>query len=204
MMLDPFDSTTWNSDEKRYFGQIDSALNERLDLPLSNGKPVHAVYLIDKFLRHATKNIRLYSGNLRQAWDEIDVYRHARILDAAKALLCRGADLLIVLEGKIDGGSVTEHPLVRSAATWRDEGLMKGLLDIRQADQASIDFLKGRGFNHHWMVMDEQAYRLEADTGDVKAHVNFGDRAVGKALCDIFDKHLFQMAKPLIPDFATP
>ena len=203
-VLDPFDEATWNSGEKRYFKQIDLALKESLDLPLSNGKPAHAVYLIDKFLRYATKNIRLYSGNLRQTWDSIDVYGHERILDAARVLLRRGADLLIVLEEEIDGGSVKEHPLVRGASKWRDEGSMKGRLDIRQAAPASIDFLKGRGFNHHWMVMDEQAYRLEADTGDIKAHVNFGDRTVGKALCDIFDKHLFRMARPLTEEYATP
>lgn len=198
-VLDPFDDVTWNSGEKLYFKQIDLALKESLDFPLSNGKPAHAVYLIDKFLRHATRHVRLYSGNLRRTWDDIDVYGHMRVLDAARVLLQRRADLSIVLEGEIDGGNVKEHPLIRNALKWRDEGSMKGVLDIRQADQASIDFLNDRDFNHHWMVMDERAYRLEADTGDVKAHVNFGNRVVAKALCDIFDKHLFRIAKPLIP-----
>ncbi len=202
-VLDPFDNTTWSSDEKRYFEQIDLALKDSLDLPLSNGKPAHAVYLIDKFLRHATANVRLYSGNLRQTWGNIDVYGHHKILDAVRVLLERGGDLSIVLEDEIDGGSVEDHPMVRSVSKWRDEGSMRGSLDIRQADPASIDFLKGRGFNHHWMVMDEKAYRLEADTGDIKAHVNFGDLTVAKALADIFDKHLFQMAGRLSPEFAA-
>lgn len=202
-MLDPFDAATWDGGEKCYFNQIDLALEESLDFPLSNGKPAHAVYLIDKFLRHATRNVRLYSGNLRQKWDNIDVYGHKTVIDAACVLLQRGGDLLIVLEGEIDGGKVKEHPLIRSALKWRDEGSVTGFLDIRQADQASIDFLNDRDFNHHWMVMDEQAYRLEADTGNVKAHVNFGNRVVGKALCDIFDKHLFRIAKPLIPKITS-
>ena len=197
-VLNPFDPSTWGDDEKLYFNQIDLALEESLNLPLSNGKPAHAVYLIDKLLRNATKNIRLYSGNLRQVWDDIDVYRHEVILDAVSVLLKRGADLFITLEEDIDGGSVMEHPLVRSAFKWNDEGLMKGLLDIRQADQSSIAYLEERDFNHHWMVMDEQAYRLEADTGDIKAHVNFGDEVVGEALTKIFDRRLFRMARPLV------
>ena len=197
-VLNPFDPSTWGDDEKLYFNQIDLALEESLNLPLSNGKPAHAVYLIDKLLRNATKNIRLYSGNLRQVWDDIDVYRHEVILDAVSVLLKRGADLFIILEEDIDGGSVMEHPLVRSAFKWNDEGLLKGLLDIRQADQSSIAYLEERDFNHHWMVMDEQAYRLEADTGDIKAHVNFGDEVVGEALTKIFDRRLFRMARPLV------
>ena len=197
-VLDPFDPSTWGDDEKLYFNQIDLALEESLNLPLSNGKPAHAVYLIDMLLRNATKNIRLYSGNLRQVWDDIDVYRHEVILDAVSVLLKRGADLFITLEEDIDGGSVMEHPLVRSAFKWNDEGLMKGLLDIRQADQSSIAYLEERDFNHHWMVMDEQAYRLEADTGDIKAHVNFGDEVVGEALTKIFDRRLFRTARPLV------
>lgn len=197
-VLDPFDPSTWGDDEKLYFNQIDLALEESLNLPLSNGKPAHAVYLIDKLLRNATKNIRLYSGNLRQVWDDIDVYRHEVILDAVSVLLKRGADLFITLEEDIDGGSVMEHPLVRSAFKWNDEGLMKGLLDIRKADQSSIAYLEERDFNHHWMVMDEQAYRLEADTGGIKAHVNFGDEVVGEALTKIFDRRLFRMARPLV------
>ena len=197
-VLDPFNPRSWDDDEKLYFKQIDLALEEELNLPLSNGKPAHAVYLIDKLLRNATKNIRLYSGNLRQVWDDIDVYGHEVILDAVSVLLKRGADLFIVLEDEIDGGNVREHPLVRSAFKWNDEGLMKGLLDIRQADQSSIAYLEGHDFNHHWMVMDEQAYRLEADTGDIKAHVNFGDEVVGKALSKIFDRRLFRMARSLV------
>ena len=127
-VLNPFDPSTWGDDEKLYFNQIDLALEESLNLPLSNGKPAHAVYLIDKLLRNATKNIRLYSGNLRQVWDDIDVYRHEVILDAVSVLLKRGADLFITLEEDIDGGSVMEHPLVRSAFKWNDEGPHEGAL----------------------------------------------------------------------------
>ncbi len=84
------------------------------------------------------------------------------------------------------------------ASGLKDKGNLHGLLEIRQASRDAIDFLRSRNYCHHWMVMDERAYRLETDTEQVKAHVNFGDSITVGALTTIFDHLLYPTGKDLI------
>ena len=75
---------------------------------------------------------------------------------------------------------------------------MDGVLDIRKANPESLAFLERHDYLHHWMVMDDHAFRLEADTGAVKAFVNFNDERAADALTSIFYSLLFEQAEPLV------
>jgi len=199
-MLDPFDPETWTKDEREYFHAVDEALAGSIDQIISNGKPQHAAYLLEKFLAHAQQVVRIFSGRLARTVNGVEVYGNAQVLAAAERLLKQGASLRIVLEEGIDlrtGETVTDHPVERLACRLRNDGTMKGVLDMRQASKDSLDHLKSRDFKYHWMVMDESAYRLETDLRKAKAHANFGDGEMAGKLARIFDRLLFNQATPL-------
>ena len=130
------------------------------------------------------------------------MYADAHVVEAARHLVSReGGKLTVVIEQEIDvepGQSATDHPLARMASQLKTEGKMQGLLEIRKAPKAAIEFLRMKKYCHHWMLMDERAYRLETDTEEVKAHVNFGDSATAGALVAIFDQLLYPKSEGVI------
>ena len=195
--LDPFDARTWDEHERLYFREIDLAQQRKLNMLISNGKPEHAAYLIDKFFRHAQSDIRLFSGRLSRSMGGVEIYGNPHIHEAAQGLFKRGCRMRVVLEDTIDAPSddPNQHPLVRIASEFKEPD--HGFLDIRMANPSSTAFLKEQGYLHHWMVMDDHAYRLETDTGAVKAHVNFNDENAAEALSSIFDNLLFEHGEPL-------
>lgn len=200
--LDAFDRATWSEDERYYFETVDEALASGADVAISNGRPQHAVYLIEKFFRNAERVVRLFSGRLSRTYGGVSVYSNPRVIAAAEHLVGRpDCKLSVVIQEEIDvshGQSVADHPLARMASGLKDKGNLHGLLEIRQASRDAIDFLRGRNYCHHWMVMDQRAYRLETDTEQVKAHVNFGDSITVGALTTIFDHLLYRTGKDLI------
>ena len=198
--LDPFDDRTWDEHERLYFREIDLAQERKLNMLISNGKPEHAAYLIDKFFQHAQSDIRLFSGRLSRTLDGVEMYGNPHIRGTAKGLFERGCQVRIVLAEHIDAPNhdPNQHPLVEIANSVEGRGQMKGRLDIRMACRDSTAFLKENRYLHHWMVMDDHAYRLETDTGAVKAHVNFNDGKAADALTSIFDDLLFERGKPLV------
>lgn len=199
--LNPFDDRTWDEHERLYFREIDLAQKKKLDMLISNGKPEHAAYLIDKFFRHAQSDVRLFSGQLSRTMGGVEMYGHPHIREAARGLFKRGCRMYIVLEDPIDAPNhdPDRHPLVTIANELKERRHlhMDSLLDIRMADSKSTAFLEKHGYLHHWMVMDDHAYRLETDTGTVKAHVNFNDEKAADALTSIFDNLLFDLGTPL-------
>lgn len=201
-VLDAFDPTTWNDAERYYFANVDEALGTATNVVISNGRPQHAVYLIEKFFRNAEHAVRLFSGRLSRTYGSVSVYTNPRVVEAAAVLLRRvNSRLSIVIENKIDvepTQTVADHPLARMASELKERGELRGRLEVRQASGNAIDFLRNKDYCHHWMVMDHRAYRLETDTEQVKAHVNFGDLATAGALVTIFDQLLYPTSTDLL------
>lgn len=198
--LDPFDESTWNEDQRWYFEHVDQALETGEDVIISNGKPEHAVFLIHRFLENATEVVRLFSGRLAQTYGGVEIYRNRYVGQAAEKALQSGTDIRIVLEADLDveGENPDHHPLVRLAQELREAGELAGTLEIKKASSASIRFLKDKEFRYHWMTMDDQAYRLETDTKNTKAHVNFGTPQVARSLATIFDNTLWPDATEIV------
>ena len=201
-VLDAFDPATWNDAERYYYERVDEALRNATDIVISNGRPQHAVYLIEKFLSEAKQAVRLFTGRLSRTYGGISVYTHPRVIAAAEELLRRpNSKLTVVLEEEIDvepGQLPNDHPLVRVANRCREEQQMRGLLEVRRASETAIDILRHNSYRYHWMVMDDRAYRLETDTVHVKAHVNFGDATTTTALVAIFDRLLYPTSTELV------
>ena len=191
-LIDPFNEETWDEDAKTYFGIIDKACDTKKDALLSNGQPAHAAYIIHKFLENAEHSVRLYSGSLLRVLDKVPVYENPHIINDALTFLKKpDTSLSVVLEGEIDIPSSDEsydHPLIRAVKEAKKKGKIQGHLRVCQALEEHVRTLREAGFAYHWMVMDEQAYRLEKDPEKATAFVNFGNTEKATRLGSLFDK----------------
>ncbi len=189
--IDVFDKKTWGEDERRYFEIIDQACLSKKNALLSNGQPAHAVYIIHKFLKNAQQHVRLFTGRLLCALEDVPVYQNMHIIKAARTFLGKsGATLSVILEKDIDvppGGQPQDHPFIQAVAAAKESGEIQGSLKVYRALEEHIKILREVNFSYHWMVMDEQAYRLEKDTEKATAFVNFGDTEKAARLSGLFD-----------------
>ena len=189
-LVNAFDKATWDDTEEAYFAYVDKVIAKGKDERFSNGKPWHAAYLIFKFLQRATRHVRLFSGTLvRTTPNGVHIYSEPAILDAVGGFLERpDSKLHIALEKEIDvpGQSPCEHPLIESVCRLKEEGQLRGTLEVRMVRPKAADLLRKRGILHHMMLMDDRGWRFEVED-DVKAIVNAGNSVETRALCQAFD-----------------
>ena len=174
-----------------YYLLLDAALEQKIDAVLSNGKPEHARFIIQRFLEHADTTVRLVSGKLTKVFDGVNVYGHEKIKEAAKKFLRReGTQLSILLQEGIDaeGENAENHPLVQEIRALEQRHELEGKLEIRKASDEDVANYLESEFPYHWMVMDKDAYRLETDCEQAKASVNFGDPRMAEGLAEFFDR----------------
>ena len=202
MRINAFDENTWTESERFYFEYVEGMLESGANIVVKNGRPIHAIYLIEAFLRKAKNTVRLFSGTLKQRTDELEMYGDSHVVTAARNFLSQpGADLRIVLESHIDlmeGQGIEDHPMIDMAYELWTAGRMGGAFRVRRADEDNVEFLRREKFCHHMMIIDERAYRLETDTEKFKAHVNFGNAKTTGKLSQIFDRILFDSGKTLV------
>lgn len=199
----PFDSETWTEEEQFYFEYIDEKLDAKENVGISNGKPIHAVYLIEGFLRRATQQIRLFSGKLsRTSESGTPIYADPHVADAALKFLSKeGSQLTVVLEKDIDvelGQSVKDHPLVDEILTAKERNEVAGTFELCKISDEALQFLDRHEVHNHLMILDERAYRIETDLEEFKAYVNFGDTKSAGILANLFDKCIHSGSKTLI------
>lgn len=203
--INAFDEKTWNEAEKFYFEEVESLLQQKVNIKFSNGRPYHAVFLIEKFFHHARSHMRIFSGSLtRQTEYGMDLYQDPHVIKAAKEFLGRPQRrLTIVLEKDIDvdeGMSAQQHPLIEGVCSHLEKNLLKGgELRVFQAHSSVLKFLEQRKFLHHLIVMDHQAWRIETDAEKFKAQVNTGDSKGASKLARMFDEVLCSNAIQLVP-----
>lgn len=182
-----------DADEQAYYRLIDDAATRLSNQMISNGKPSHAVYLIRKFLTTARCTVRIYSGALSRYLDDVPVYADERLLLAVRTFLGRqNTRLLIVTQEQLDTDEKGSHPLIDIVEQMQDKGELGGVLEVCQATDNALEFFRRADYEHHWQLMDEQAYRLEHDTDRAKAHVNFGTPQIAGALVRLFDAVLLR------------
>lgn len=200
--LDPFNKETWSRDERRYFERIDEALEARENKIISNGKAEHAAYIIHKFLTHAEHKVRIFSGTLSRSYKGASVYANSHITKAAAAFVSgEERELIVIVQDGLDlkpGEQDADHPLARAVRELKEEGRMQGELRIRQLGDDAMEFLREHDYCNHWMVMDDHAYRLETNTEEAGAHVNFSDAETAGALAAIFDRVLYPGSTELV------
>ena len=203
--INAFDKKTWNEAEEFYFGEVEALLQQKVNVKFSNGRPYHAVFLIEKFFRHARRHMRIFSGSLtRQTEYGMGLYQDTHVIEAAKRFLEHPErKLTIVLEKDIDvdkGMSAQQHPLIEGVCSHLEQVPTKGgELRVFQAHPSVLKFLDQRQFLHHLIVMDHQAWRIETDAEKFKAQVNTGDSKGAGKLAEMFDVVLCSNATQLVP-----
>ena len=181
--------------ENEYRLVVDEAVGNATDMPISNGRPEHAVYLMQKMLEDAKEVVRIFSGKLTREFEGVSAYGGDEILDAARAFLSRGGKMKVLLEKPIDvdrGQNWTDHPLVKMALSVSNSSHF----EVKQVPDKELEELREAKVLYHWITVDQRAYRLELDTEKAKAIANFGNPKTARALVVLFDG-LFSKATPL-------
>ena len=175
-----------DDDEQLYFKMIDRAMVDKTDKAISNGKPGHAVYLLHKFLENAQRSVRIYTGNLMRVFDDVLAYAEPELVKSAISFLGKeNSKLSIIIVDKPDvdeGQEIEEHPLLAAILEAESDGYIKGKVEVSRGTREDWD-----GLEYHFAVMDDDATRLEVDTENAQAYVNFGKQDLGKRLADLFD-----------------
>jgi len=148
-----------------------------------------------------SKKIRLYTGELaeqvpaRSRSGVQKIYASPHLIKAAEIFLGRDdTELQIITEKPIDGG-VENHPFIQALEKKKKEGLIKGTVEVRLLKESARQFAKKDNIvGHHFMVMDNIAFRFEFDHKPCKAEANFGSRDVVGALIRNFDNTLVKIS----------
>ena len=188
--------------ESFYADYVDRAMLERRNVTFSNGRPLHAVYLIYKFFMQAQCEVRLFSGQLlrqvpkgRLDDEGLPVYGNRDVLGAVRRFLRQqGTHLKVVLANNLDvgdGQGAEDHPLVKTVIGLQNDGLLNGRCDIEQLDAGYLRRLQDDGVGYHMVLMDQSAYRLETGPDAAEALVNVNDEDMTKKLASFYDRELY-------------
>ena len=173
--------------ERIYFEFVDRAAADPEDRIISNGEPTHAAYLIYKFFANAQARIRISCGSLRQDLRGVKIYSDPKICDEAVAFLGRGGKLDILVEDGVhvdEGAKAADHPLLAAIA--------------KSGHQTAVTVRKAQSHAPvHFLLMDNDAVRVEGDKEQVQAIANFHDPKLNQLANEVFDdfaKHATETA----------
>ena len=171
-------------EEQLYFKMIDEAMERKEDKIISNGKPAHAVYLLNKFLECAKQSVKIYTGTLAQTFDNVVAYADPQMARSAINFLSKeNSELSIVIVNEPDvhpGMTINEHPLLKAISEADSE--IEGRVDVWRGNPEDWE-----DYQYHFLVMDDEAFRIEVDTEEAQAYVHFADPGFAKNLSDTFD-----------------
>jgi len=181
------DQRTPTTEERAYYDMIDRCAVESINKKISNARPDHARYLIDKLFSLSKDSVRVYTGELcaemydEKTEQEVQVYGHPGVVEAATDATNRGVAITIALEHQVD---LSKHPLLASV---RKRGTAANLR-FGWIGKDGLELLQRHEVNRHMLVMDNAAYRLEGDGHPtVAADANFGDPEFASVLAQVFD-----------------
>ena len=171
--------------EVEYYRRIDECANTKANVFIENGLPVHALYLLRKMFSEAQRSICLFSGNLCLERENVKIYSDPVLIENAKEFLRRGGELRIVIENNLHC-EINHHPMIA------------GFNEVADAKVKVAQLKSGSGGNH-FVVVDDNAYRIEHDDGKTKAIANFGDNKVARERKKYFDTSLFPFSDQIYP-----
>ena len=174
-----FDPNTVGEVEKLYFAMVDSACENHENSVISNGKAVHAIYLLYKLIANAKSEIRVLTGKLAPTLDDgrYHAYSDPKIIEAAAEFAANGGVLRILFADGSEEDRNT-HPFIRNVF----ERVPNAKLELGMPDND----VWGES-DPHFITMDEEAYRFETNTMTKQALANFGDKELSRELTKLFD-----------------
>ena len=178
-----FSRETAGEEEQAYFRLIDDALKYKANRKISNCKPAHTVYLLNKFLSSAQRSVRIYTGRLARSIGAVRAYADPEIAGSAiKFLRKENSSLSIIILGEPDvepGQPIGSHPLLYAISN--ADGI-RGTVSVFRSNSSDWN-----EFPFHFTIMDSEAARIEFDGNSTDAVAKFGDAHFGSRLVKIFD-----------------
>ena len=164
-----FPTARASKSEQIYFREVDAAFEAKEDRIISNGEPAHAVYILHKLLEGAKHSVGIYTGGLAQTFGDVLAYGDPMLAEsAAKFLSKESSELTIIIAENPDvpdGRPIGKHPFLDALSKAEIQGKLK-VAKASEIDRKEIEF--------HFVVMDNEAVRIETDTTAAKAYANFG------------------------------
>jgi hypothetical protein len=169
---------------REYRELVDRCAANRINQDIDNGTAVHARILITKLFEIAKKDVLLVSGKLTDTTEEgVEIYAYKELVEQAKRFLREpNANLtIVVLSGAIDRDEKNRFLTELTGAKDR-----LGMIKILLPNEGAIKDAP------HFMVVDQTAYRYDADGAvapkhdSVTAIANFGDVEGAKELAELF------------------
>jgi hypothetical protein len=155
----------------RYHQLLVSHLDSRKGDPFPNGTSEHASLLVKEFFRTATRSIRILTTDLNAR-----VYGTPDIVAVARQFLASREHVLeVIFDGEIGQDEITYHPLLGHVGCKNNVHLW------RLTPEAAS------GIRSHFILMDDDSYRLEPDKERPSGIAAFGDREFSQRLSSIFE-----------------
>jgi len=161
-----------SADREIYSQLVESLFKTDSTELISNGAPLHAAILYEKFFQHAKASVVIFCKKLAS-----EVFTEPLILSQAERALARGVSIRVVTQDEeVDKNIFSE---------WIKE---KANTDERVSCLSGQHVAKIRDIEANFTVMDGRAYRLEKERGEIKATACVNDPVLAEKLTAIFEK----------------
>lgn len=161
-----------------YIEKVRRAAILRNGEPLYNGSVDHAAVLAEAMFTYAQKSVDILTGELNAR-----VYGSTIVLDRVKEFLSTSSCQVRVLLERPDLVDHQDHPFFVAFSGRQD-------VKFRSLPETLPELIP-----YHFIVMDRDCYRYEADKTKQQAVAAFGDPVGGKKLAGIFEK-LWEVSNP--------
>ena len=184
-----------------YQGRIRTNAKHGIGQVIQNGRAEHAVQLMTAMFDFARRSILLFTGSLTPRQPATPdgspgapIYADEGLVTSATAFLGRkGTEFSVIAEAGVDGPD--EHPLLLAIKRLAAADGLKGRFSIStlNVEYREQNPLKGR----HFMLMDDQGYRLETSHEHFEAYANFNDQKRNQLLRTLFRESLVPNSAPI-------
>ena len=185
--------------DREYFDAVDRLMRTPKSDILANSHAGHALYALRRFTEASTREIRIYTGNLKQYSerlidDGLPLYSDPFVLEALKRFLTRSTNcnLNIVLEGELDGDleGADIHPVIKMVNDLQATGDFRGSFRLSQLSSSYAEELSERQLNQHLMLFDDKFGRIEFDAQQAAAALLFHKNDMIAGFSQFFDAKL--------------
>ena len=155
---------------EEYRERVEALARARQGEPVFNGSVEHAAVIVENMFFHSNERVRILTGKLNPR-----AYGPDKVMEEVKLFLAEPKHKLEILIEEADKVSLVVNPFYAFVSKFENCQIRV----VSNEVQSAYDF--------HFLVMDNDSYRFEADKGDCQAVAAFGDAKGAKNLGRIFD-----------------
>jgi len=164
-------STTCKTESELYENLVRAMIKTGDDKPVSNGKPEHAAIIYKLFFEFAVSKVLIFCKELNSS-----VFGDDRILMMAEKALERGVTIRVITQGL--------QPQPSNFTKWLLEKAKSGSCVSVKTCKVGSPYAS---LPMNFALMDEKAYRYEANNDHVKAVACMNNPRITTELANFFD-----------------